>query len=93
MSNDIPGRDPSGGFIQFPRRLPLTVLVALVLGTLSIGGWAASLQLTQTEHGEKISKSEERWRRVERYMCLSCASDDTRDCSDICGLSRRRTIQ
>ena len=90
MSEDIPSKDPSGGFIM-PRRLPLAVVVAIIVATFGLGGWAATLQITQNEHSEKISQSEERWRRVERYMCLSCAADKTVDCSDICGMRRWRS--
>ena len=95
MSDDLKPRDPSGGFVQLPKRIRLAVVVTAIGIAFGGGGWLAMLQVSvasaQQKAGEatrEITAVQRSVRRIERYMCLQCVTDKRLDCADICGMRR-----
>ncbi len=91
-SGDLDTRDPSGGHVAIPRRIPLwpfLVVVGLVVSSLvGIGTWAYALEKTQDEHGARLDAHDEFAKRVTAYMCMDCSAKGAYDCRYICGMER-----
>ena len=97
MSDDIdPPKNPSGGFIALPKRLPFSLIVPLAVVVFGFGGWATALQFGVNEAkaethdvAQDVDAMRQSVRRMERYMCLDCVTTKKLvDCSDICGMRR-----
>lgn len=83
MSEDLDVKDPSGGHVLMPRRIPLwpfaAVLVSIVGLSFAFGGWAWAIETRVAKHEDLIP-------RVIAYMCMDCVTRKGQDsCSDICG--------
>ncbi len=84
MSEDLDTKDPSGGHVALPRRLPLWptlgAILVVVSASIGVGTWAYAVERTQQEHDEMI-------RRIYAYICLDCKSErDGAECRFVCGL-------
>lgn len=82
--------DDIEGYVRIPRRLPIATLVAIVVLVFGFGGWATAHQISDTDHEERLELVEQRWERIEKFMCVVCVEKGAYECSDICGIGRFR---
>lgn len=95
MSDDLPTRDPSGGYLVLPRRVRMAAVITAISVAAGAGSWVAVLHADTIEAKDTSERALEEVenirgsvRRMERYLCLDCTQQKTFDCTDICGVRR-----